>query len=367
MVQMSHFAQPVDGLIFLQIPPMNKSIHLSVVAAIGLLSANVTAQAAMVYYMPFDYGADPSLANLGTAGGTATTTSPASPTTSTSVPNNLDSAYSERFTDSAQRLYLPSSTANFRLDSASPAQNMTVSLWMYIDATTYNWMDFFGTLSSASGGTTGSGWLLSIVGGNDANTKGKLRLSTPSGNLFSTSIVPLQQWVNFVITWTTADVSGGRTAYINGTSFLSGYGARTPTDSNPITLHGAATAANYDDLAMWDTILTQGKVRSLSTAPGLLDGYNAGVMNSLFTVYDAGTGSYAVDGMAWSYTSGFNVMGRSLGDTWFDNGSYYMWLGGNSGNALGLTAVPEPTAMALLVGLGLTLVLQRGRKTMARQ
>ena len=321
-----------------------------------------SARAAMVYYMPFDAGTDPSLVNDGTLGGTATTAG--SPGTSTSVPNNLGSAYSEHLTSSGQRVYLPSSTDQFRLNSATPAQTMTVSLWMYIDATSYNWMDFFGTLNSASGGDAGTGWLFSIVGSGD--NIGKLRLSTTSGNLFSTITVPLQQWSNIVVTWTTADVAGGRTAYINSVAALSGYGATTPNGTNPITLHGASTAANYDDLAMWDTILTQGKIRSLSTAPGILDGYNAGVMNDLWTVYDTTTGSYDVNGLEWAYASGFDATGRSVGDTWFDDGMYYMWLGGNAGNATGLSAVPEPSTTTLLMGLGLFFVLQRTRRLAQR-
>jgi hypothetical protein len=162
-------------------------------------------------------------------------------------------------------------------------------------------------------------------------------------------------------------VSGGRTAYLNGTSFLSGYGATAANGSNPITLHGAATAGNYDDVAMWDTILTPGKIRSLTTAPGLLDGYNAGVMNTLFTLFDTTTGSYSVNGMDWGYDTGFNVAGRTLGDTWYDGDTYYMWLGGNAGNALGVSAVPEPTALTLLVGVGLGLILQRTRGTWNRR
>jgi len=320
----------------------------------------------MVFYVPFDDGTDPSLANLGTAGGSVTVSSPA-PTTSTNVPDNLGSAYSERFTASTQRVFFPSGQDYFRLNSASPAQNMTVSLWMYIDATSYSWMDFFGTLAGASGGTDAGGWQFSIVGTGDST--GKLRLSTSSGNIFSTINVPLQQWTNIVVTWTTADVAGGRTAHINGVSALSGYGATAGVNgggTNPLALHGAATAANYDDVAMWDTILTQGKIRSLSTAPGLLDGYNAGVMNNLFTLFDTTTGSYSVDNLDWSYDTGFDVTGRAIGDTWYDGDTYYMWLGGNAGNALGLSAVPEPSTTALLFGLGTVLILYRRRRSPAR-
>jgi len=242
-------------------------------------------------------------------------------------------------------------------------QTMTISLWMYVDATSYSWMDFFGTLDTASGGAPGTGWQLSVVGSGDS--LGKLRLSTPAGALFSTIDVPLQQWTNIVVTWSTADVQGGREAYIDSVLALRGYGATAPDGTNPITLHGAGAAANYDDLAMWDTILTQGKIRSLSTAPGILDGYNAGVMNDLWTVYDNTTGSYSVNGMEWSYASGFDATGRAVGDTWFDDGMYYMWLGGDAGSATGLSAVPEPTT-TILLGVGLFFVLQRSRRLARR-
>ena len=130
--------------------------------------------------------------------------------------------------------------------------------------------------------------------------------------------------------------------------------------------HASGAAGSFalngymDDYAMWDTALSAGQVKALTTAPALLTGYNAGVMNGLFNAY-ATQGSSIVGTMTWTYNSSINVTGHSLGDTWLGaGGNYYMWLEGSSAGLVGtLTSIPEPGTYGLLAG-GMVLFMISG-------
>ncbi len=315
-------------------------------------------RAELIYYMPFDDGSSPSLTNYGSAGGSASVYA-GTPTTSTSTPTGLGSVYSETMSASA-KLSLPSSTSAFRLSTTG--QQMTFSTWAYIDSSTYNWIDFFGNASSTTGDSSSGGWYLSIVG-----STGTTRIEWPGvGNSRTTSSVPLGGWYNLVLSYT---VDGRFNFYLNGTNMghesSFDYGVPAMSNASPLVLSAGVDPASYDDLAMWDTALSEAKIRALSTAPTALavyDAYNAGTMNTLYSLYDAGTGSATIDSLTWTNISGFETTGHNAGDTWVDGTSAYIWLGGDANAATGLiSTVPEPSVLALEL-LGAAFVIVRLRK-----
>jgi hypothetical protein len=340
--------------------PLNRVLLPVLLTAIAVFSLS-RAQADLVYYAPFDDGANPSLSNLGTAGGNLTTYS-GSPTSSTSTPTGLGSSHSEVLSVSS-KLELPGSTTQFRLDTTG--QQMTLSTWMYIDrsAPDFGWFSFFGNSSGVTGSGSG-GWYLSVMG--NAGSYGKVRLEASGvGNFATTSPVPKQEWFNVTVAYT---VAGTANIYLNGTSIGSNYGLAANTNANPLVLAADdfnSDPARFDDLAIWNTRLSDAKIRSITTAPTALvalNDYNAGVMNNLFSLYDAGTGSLTVDSLTWGYASGFDVTGHALGDTWTSGGNTYIWLAGDSGSATGLSAVPEPGALSYLFGVGAFVLLSRLRR-----
>ncbi len=159
------------------------------------------------------------------------------------------------------------------------------------------------------------------------------------------------------VTWNTGNTSA-LNFYVNGastppTNTTTGPSSLT-TNLEPVRL-GVTTSSMYnslngklDDYAMWDTLLGAGEIRSLATAPALLSGYNAGVMNQLFNVESGLTANATIGALTWTQASGFNVTGHSLGDTWQSGNNYYMWLSGSAGSSAGVTAVPEPGTIGLV-------------------
>ncbi len=141
-----------------------------------------SADAAMLYYLPFDSGSSSSLANLGTVGGTGTSVTGVSGATAPSASQaqlapNIGSTWSEYFpvtnpTESPNNrggsVVLPSSSTQLRLDSSTNANQMTVSTWI-------NWNgNSSGTITSAAG-------ILSTM--NSATTAGWAFTIQPSGTL----------------------------------------------------------------------------------------------------------------------------------------------------------------------------------------
>lgn len=311
--------------------------------------------AALVYYVPFDDGTNASLTNYGSLGGTATISGTPAPTASSaSVAPNLDSAFSEEWatpTSSATgSVLLPGGTSEFRMTTSG--DQMSISTWIYWDGS-YNGSSLSGITNALSSGNN-VGWSLYIT------PNGTLRFlyNTTSSSFLSRSsgagAISTGTWLNVALTLDLSTTSP-LTMYVNGTAVhTSSLGNVTlNTTTQEIGLGsvdgGRSLNGNMDDFAMWDTVLTAGKIRSINTAPTLLDGYNAGIMNSLFAAFDA-EGSQAVGSLTWTYTTGFDVTGRALGDTWMDGGEYYMWLAGPSGSAMGLSAVPEPATIGMLIG-----------------
>ncbi len=342
------------------------------ISTILMLLSPVLANATMLYYLPFDQNGSASLANLGSISGTATSVTGggggAAPTASTSVAPNLGSTYSERFTGSgvnAGTVVLPSSTTEFRLSSSS--QKMTFSTWVY-----WNGALAAGQLSGVVNNyasSSNSGWGISIT------DVGEIRFNYGTGTSStnrksSTGAVVAGQWTLLTVTWDGSKASP-LTFYANGLSVGSTTTGASSLASNaePIRL-GVTTNSMYnslngnmDDLAMWDAALGAGEVRALVTAPTLLNGYNAGVMNQLFLVAGGTSSSATIDALNWTQATGLNVSGRSLGDTWQSGGNYYMWLSGDALNAAGLvaTSVPEPGTVVLL-GLAAGVLLLRFRR-----
>ena len=338
--------------------------------ALMLVLAGHPLQSALVYYIPFDDGTNASLANYGNLGGTATISGTPAPTaSSTSVAPNIGSKYSEDWqtptSTTTGSVVLPNSTTQFRMNTTG--SKMSISTWILWDGS-YNGSALSGIVN-AMNASNNVGWSLSLT------SNGTLRFfyNTSSSSYLSLSssagAVTTGTWLNVAITLDLSSTSPVN-MYVNGSSVYSGNlgNVTLNTTTQAISLGsvdgGRSLNGNMDDFAMWDTALTSAKVKAINTAPSLLDGYNAGVMNSLFTAFDT-TGSQTVGSLTWDYSTNFDVTGHSLGDTWqASNGEYYMWLAGTSSSALGLQAVPEPASIWLIVGGSFFLIsiLRRKRR-----
>ncbi|MFH1498733.1 MAG: LamG domain-containing protein [Verrucomicrobiota bacterium] len=331
------------------------------------------ARASLVYYLPFELDGSASLANQGTAGGTANAIDgPGSgsyiPASSTLTAPGIGGTHSESFPGSgtsAGAVELPGSTNQFNLDSA--ASKMTLSTWVY-------WNGALGAqeagIATKVVSATTTGWGLSItqtggvrfeygLGGSGTNRK------TADGS------VATGAWTHVAVSWDTGSTNALR-FYVNGALTSDGVNFTGPStlgaNTSPIYL-GVTTSTlyrslngNLDDFAMWDSVLTAAQIRALNTTPDELNGYNASFMNQLFNVASGSISSATLDGLTWTSITGLDVSGRTLGDTWTDGEDYFIWLSGSGGSAAGLiaSAIPEPGSFALLAGLaGLAFVSMR--------
>lgn len=351
------------------------TLRIFPVLAALLALASQPLHSALVYHLPFDDGTNASLANGGSAGGTATGVASSfgiigAPTANSSTVKF--GSHSEFYTfNPANTVYggatlLPNSTSNFRLNNA--ASQMTISTWVY-------WNGLAGTnnrygIANLFPSSNNAGWSLYI--GNDNKLTYAFQTDTNLSRSRTTVSAPVTTgaWLNVALTVDTSIPSNSAIAiYVNGVAqSLTGSAltsAVTLTNAGDIALgvmnHTSGAGGSFalngymDDYAMWDTALTAAKLKSINTAPSLLSGYNAGIMNSLFTAFDT-AGSQAVGSLTWNYATGFDSTGKALGDTWLGgDGKYYMWLAGTSGSEQGLLAVPEPTTIGMLLGGGLLL------------
>ncbi|MFA6959208.1 MAG: LamG domain-containing protein [Opitutaceae bacterium] len=355
--------------------------HRTLALAVSVLAlASPLLKADLVYHLPFDNGASASLANGGTAAGTATGVASSygivgAPTASSSTVKI--GTNSELYTTNpANTVYggatlLPSSTTNFRLDNAS--SQMTISTWVY-------WNGVAGTntrygIANLFPSNNAAGWTLYI--GND----GKLTYafvtdaSASRSRTTTNAVITTGTWINVALTVDTSVASNSAVAiYVNGVAqSLTGSAlttAVTLTNSGDIALgvmnHTSGAGGSFalngymDDYAMWNTTLSAAKIKALNTTPALLTNYNAGVMDNLFTTYDSHASSI-IGTLTWSYASAFDASGRSLGDTWLGtDGKYYLWLDGATDSALGLVGIasniPEPSTAAILIGLAVLFI-----------
>ena len=347
--------------------------------------ATATLQADLIYHLPFDDGTNATLANEGSAGGTATgAASPygivGAPTPSSSTAK--EGAYSELYTTNpsntvyAGSTLLPNSTGTFRLDNNS--SQMTLSTWI-------NWNGTSGSnnrygIANLFPGSQNSGWSFFI------DSTGKLSyIYQNSSNLSrlrstASAVITAETWTHVTLTVDTSVMNNSAIAiFVNGVEqSLTGSSidtAVTSTQSGDLAIgllshndgEGGLYALNgyMDDYAMWDTKLPTSQIKAINTAPVVFSDYNAGIMNEIFTAYDE-QGNTIVDGRNWEYSSSFDASGKSLGDTWQgEDGKYYIWLDGNSSNAIGMVSpIPEPSTSALILCvLALSsLTLRQGRR-----
>ncbi|MDP0495726.1 MAG: LamG domain-containing protein [Verrucomicrobiota bacterium JB024] len=358
-----------------------KNIHyLTSIACVLIGFSAIPAHADQTFYLPFDLDGSPSLTNEGTLGGTAIAEDGPGPGDYTPIPSSLTaprigSTYSEYFRGdtsggpssvSAGVVILPNSTNQFNLDSSS--SKMTISTWVKWDGA-LKAGQLAGIANKMSGST---GWALTLT------DTGQIRFAYGTSVRKTVSTIATGSWVHVAASWDTGS-SSALSVYVDGvlqTLDIAATGTSTlPTNTESIRL-GSTTYSGYnslngnlDDFAMWNSVLSAAQVRAIGTIPEAIDGYNAGYVNELFQVADGSIESATISGSVWTQASGFDVTGHELGDTWETESAYYVWLSGDSANAMGVTAaIPEASQATLLIGvLGLLYMLVRRRSHKNRE
>lgn len=348
--------------------------------AIALLSVSqINAQ--LVYHLPFSDGTNATLNNYGTLGGSGTLTRAQAyqplPSPSTNVPTAIGDSHSYNLPASQENtptggvIVLPGSSNSFRMNTTG--SQMTISTWI-------NWRGSMGSGGSGTGstisyivgnmnGSQNAGWALGV------GPSGMLRLQNSVGSITTSSNSPtlsINSWNHIALRYTAGAGGVEPTFYINGQElsrggqgFFGALGAASTNTTRLSTIDGQyfALNGNLDDFAMWDTTLSGAKARALYTTPTLINGYDAGMMNSLFTAFDSRT-NVTFGALNWTYATNISVVGRALGDTWESDGTYYTWL---SGANEGMMAIPEPSTYVLMLAAGVFMYVYRSRIRRNRQ
>lgn len=175
-------------------------LRLRVLLVIALFLGVSSLRADLVYHLTFE---DQTLANSGTAGGsaTATTTAAPDPVYVTDTPTGsgyaLDLVARTSPTPRAEYLMLPDSTSAFSLSPAG--ESMSINTWLYWDGNIQN-----NAIVTKSDGGSSYSWYFNIT------SDGKLNFNLASGgasNPFgysrtSTSAISAGEWVNVTLIWT---------------------------------------------------------------------------------------------------------------------------------------------------------------------
>jgi len=173
-------------------------------------------------------------------------------------------------------------------------------------------------------------------------------------------------WTHVVATVAPSEIQ----LFVNGTVNGTGGGSNSYVTSNSTFLQiGAGAGHNFsgliDDVAIWDTVLSPGRIGTLANIltvdGGALGDYNAFRMNSLFEAYDTSTVQPVTSNAGTLLWEKFVGASGTAGSVTFDGERYNAWFDGTSGVS---ALVPEP-ATCLFAGLaGLTVIagLARGRR-----
>ena len=337
------------------------------------MSFSGVAHADLAYYLPFSSGGNASLSNLGTIGGNGTTTTVATltPTASTDVPLVIGDSHSYNFPANAESsprggvVVLPGGNSTFRMNTTG--DQMTISTWINWNGSANGTATSY--IVSNMNASQNQGWAFGI------NSSGRLRIQNSVGTVTTAAnatVLTTGSWNHVALRYTAGPGGVDPNFFINGeqvsrgtSGFFGLLGTASTQTTRLSTIDGQYLALNgkLDDFAMWDNTLSQAKARALYTTPTALynsesiNGYNAGVMNSLFTAYDA-LGSQTVGGLTWLYTT-FDGTGYSLGDTYSVGDNNYIYLGGNGTSASGLIAGPNTGNATVTLGNGTFIVTNR--------
>ena len=162
------------------------------------------------------------------------------------------------------------------------------------------------------------------------------------------------QWHSIVLTYWSEEQE--LKCYVDGNDALTGTGSMGLTIKDIIFGGDAYSSVSYvgdlDDIGYWAGTLTEGQAKSLSGLGNSTLNYDLGEAQQLWDLLAAGTGSVDIGGVTWYATDGLS---GGLGVVVESAGQYSLQL---AADGSGVTTVPEPSTIVLLVLLGLMGVLR---------
>jgi len=349
-----------------------KSVLSGAACTLILASFSVSyARADLVHYLPFDDTVNANLSNYGTAGGTSTAVQDPFyaplPITSNDTPpafpgwSQYFGAHSQNF-NFGGRIDISNSASTFNLGASG--DSMTISTWVKWDGSAP-----YGDQGVVSkfDGSQKTGWAFSVTSSGQIKFNfSEAGAGNYGGNRYSTQTVTAGTWTNISMSWQTGVADNNLKFYINGqdAGISQSYTGGALMDLNGLSIRVGNLDGTYlpfngkvDDVAIFDTVLTHGKLAAISNAPLILGDFTADKMQALFKLYDDASPAEAVtiDGKVWGYTTTLN--GHLAGDV-FQFGSDYAMQFDDFGN--GVMTIPEPASVGIL-SVGGMIVLRRRR------
>jgi len=307
-------------------------------AAASLVLAVASARAGLVAYYSFDDDNAADLSgngNNGTVGGSVTF--------SDDSPFMTGKAMETLAQGAAYVVTVPTSPS---LEAIS--NQLSMSFWMKAGtAGQANWIRIFQHGTEASGDRT---WLIDRYS-NTADTNMRVDTTAQFNQNIAVNgtVVFDNQWHHLVYTLN----SGTWEEYLDGVRASGAYNHGDGIfNTRDLYIAGRNGAGQYigllDDVAVWDTRLTEGEARSLYTVRTRLDlDYSHDEMVALFNVFDTVTPA-EIAGVTWTRQEG--LTGHGNGDAWITNGLYCVQLEAGGAGVVSPVPVP-PTLLILAVGL----------------
>lgn len=331
----------------------------AVPALFFLLGVLPCLNAEMLYHIPFDTGGVHNYDNLGTVGGCAEAMSRKRGHLSGPLPDQeappLLGPVAEDFSNLSHggqvgpAVILPDSADKLLLDT--PGDRITIAAWINFRPGVNKRQIIVSKTNLSMETKNGNGWAFMVhdSGALQFIMMGGITLHTE--NQTSEKLTP-GQWHHVAVTAESGDAASTR-YFIDGQEASSrrpnlGRKPARPND-HPIALGANAGAVDrnqgfscpnggaLDDVCIWNEILDDGKLKALVRLPAVLSGSNAGMLNSLFKLFDAGDPAQKVSagGKTWRFTSKIPNP-RNEGDAWVEDNKIFLQLNQQGAGLVGM-------------------------------